>query len=146
MIDTEQRVGQVMARLRERGYRMTPQRAAIVNAMVSSEHHPNAEQVYAEVRELFPMMSLATVYKTIGVLRDLHEVAELPVSCEGVRFDARRPDPHPHLICSRCGDVIDVAVENVERLVRQVSESTGYDIVGYPLQLWGICPRCRAES
>lgn len=145
-MDTEQRVDEVMARLREQGYRMTPQRVAIVSAMVRSEHHPNAEQVYAEVRELFPMISLATIYNTIGVLKDIGEVAELPVSGEGVRFDARRPDPHPHLICSRCGDVIDIKVENIEQLVRQVSESTGYEIVGHPLQLWGLCPRCRAES
>lgn len=146
MEEVKERIADVTKRLRECGYRMTPQRAAIINTLVTSEHHPSAEGVYEAVRESFPMITLATVYKAIGVLKELGELAELHVTNGGAHFDARRPYPHPHLVCACCGDVIDVHVANVEQIVLEVAESTDYEIVGHQLYFWGLCPRCRDKS
>ena len=146
MNQVQTHVDAVIEHLRACGYRVTPQRATIIKALIASERHPSAEGIYEEVRESFPMMSLATVYKTIAVLKELGEVTELHVIEGGTHFDAHRPYRHPHLICASCGDVIDVHVENVDQIVQEVAESTGYEIMGRQLDLWGLCPRCQAKA
>ncbi len=74
-----ERLDQVMQRLREHGYRLTPQRMAIVRAVVQSTSHPTADEIYHQVAADFPMLSLATVYKTMNVLSEIGEVLEMEV-------------------------------------------------------------------
>ena len=62
--------------LRSRGYKATPQRIAICRIALNSRAHPSAQQVHAEVKKIHPTVSLATVYKTLEVLRDLDLVQE----------------------------------------------------------------------
>jgi Fur family peroxide stress response transcriptional regulator len=100
-----ERVAAVARRLRERGYRFTPQRMAIVQAILESRNHPSAEEIYRQVSAVFPMISLATVYKTLEVLKDIGEIAELSVGGR-TRYDGN-PQPHIHLVCERCHSVTD---------------------------------------
>ncbi|MGQ9586215.1 MAG: Fur family transcriptional regulator [Anaerolineae bacterium] len=143
---TEARLDELIARLRERGYRLTPQRMAVLKAMVSSHEHLAIEQIYERVRADFPMTSLATIYKTVALLKDMGEVVELNLGDDCSRYEARDPTPHPHLVCVRCRQVVDLEPTLLDELSQKVAWRTGYRIMGYRLNFFGHCPECQKQE
>jgi Fur family peroxide stress response transcriptional regulator len=91
-------------------------------------------------------MSLATVYKTLDVLKDIHEVLELGFGDDANRYDGRHPGPHPHLICVQCHKIIDPDVNLADKLIHQVSQLSGFRIVGHRFDIYGVCPKCQQQS
>jgi Fur family peroxide stress response transcriptional regulator len=137
-------VGDIVARLRARGHRLTPQRYAVVRALVEGGEHPSAEQLFQRITADYPMMSPATVYKTLDALKQAGEVLELEFREGPNRYDANMPTPHPHAVCTRCGRIDDVAVDQIESSVSDAATQTGYRISGYRLDYYGLCPSCAA--
>ena len=97
------RLDAMVAHLRREGHRISPQRLEILRALAESPDHPSAESLYRRLLPRFPDMSLATVYKTIAALKQCGEILELQFSDRDNRYDAKRPEPHPHCICLECG-------------------------------------------
>ena len=96
------RVNEIVGRLRERGYRLTRQRYAVVRALVEGGEHPTAEQLFHLVSDAYPMMSRATVYKTLDTLNAADEVLELEFRERPNRYDANIPSAHtPRSFCVR---------------------------------------------
>jgi len=142
----ETRLEKTIAKLRERGHRLTPQRVAVLRILVSSEDHPSAEQIHERVKVDFPMTSLATVYKTVAVLKEMGEVLELGFCDDSNRYDGRNSCPHPHLICVECKSIVDIDVAGLSDLPQQVAQRTGYRIVGHRFDFFGVCPRCQEDE
>lgn len=129
--------------LKERGYRVTPQRLAVIDALVDSRTHPSAEEVHARLVAHYPTMSLATVYKTLTMLKKEGMVLELEFSELPNRYDVARPGPHPHVICTGCGAVIDPHDYDMGDILRSVAEETGFAISSHRLDFYGLCPQCQ---
>jgi Fur family peroxide stress response transcriptional regulator len=146
MVEPQARLEELIARLRERGHRLTPQRVAVLKALISNKEHPSAEQIHERVKTDFPMTSLATVYKTVAVLKEMGEVLELGFSDDSNRYDGGCPHPHPHLICIKCKRIIDVDVAAMSELPQKVTQRTGYRIVSHRLDFLGICPQCQKNE
>jgi len=140
-----ERLERLVTRLREQGYRLTPQRRAVLRVLAESREHPSAEQVYARLRDEFPGISLGTIYKTAALLRDQGELYEIAFSDGGSRFDVREPKPHPHLVCVRCRSVTDLDLPCAQPDWADVARLTGYQIVSQRLDFFGICPRCQGQ-
>jgi len=132
----------MLEKLKERGFRITPQRLAVLEVLSRSEGHPSVEAIYAKVRARFPTVSLATIYKTIGVLKEIGEVLELSFPDGGNRYDGHRPYPHPHLICTRCGAIFDPDLSSLHDLTREVAAETGFQIYTHRLDFFGVCRSC----
>jgi len=145
-IETEGRVGELVRKLRASGQRLTPQRLAVLRALVESEAHPSAEHIYREVLPLYPMMSLATVYKTIDVLKDMGEILELEFRDGANRYDANIPEPHPHVVCTACGSIQDLDVGDVGALTAQAGALSGYSSIRTRLDFYGLCPSCNSTA
>jgi Fur family peroxide stress response transcriptional regulator len=137
------RLDDVVAKLRSAGYRITPQRLAIVKILIDSEEHPSVEQIYRQVQEEFPTTSLATVYNTLERLKEVGEVLELPCS-GGSRYDGLNPHSHPHLRCTVCGAIEDVDID-LGSAAEEVAARRGYADVHYRLGFHGVCPRCQKK-
>jgi Fe2+ or Zn2+ uptake regulation protein len=133
---------QISEALRERGMRVTPQRLAVLEAVRGSHTHLSAEEVYEEVRRRIPSISLGTVYKALGELRDVGQVRALQIAGK-FRFDGG-VGPHSHLVCQRCHRVEDVGVDAEVTLAPEARR--GYELLGVEVSFWGICPGCREES
>jgi Fe2+ or Zn2+ uptake regulation protein len=133
---------QLYEALKERGMRVTPQRMAVLEAVRDSHAHLSAEEVYEEVRRRIPNISLGTVYKALGELRDVGQVRVLQVSGK-LRFDGGA-GPHSHLVCQRCHRVEDVGVDVEVTLPEEARR--GYQLLGVEVSFWGICPRCSEQS
>lgn len=138
------RLEELIDRLRERGCRLTPQRRAVLQILVESRDHPTVEQIYEQVRQDFPMTSLATVYKTVALLKEMGEVREIGFGEGGNRYDGFDPSPHPHLVCVECGRIVDLDLPTLGDLPQTVGRETGYRIIEHRVDFFGVCPQCQA--
>lgn len=131
---------ELVTTLRAQGHRLTPQRLAVLRVLVGSADHPSVEQIYEQVRRQHPMISRATIYKTVETLKEMAQVLELEFSGASNRYDGRRIDPHPHLVCRGCGSIRDLELPALTREAAAVAEKTGYELLGHRLDFYGLCP------
>ena len=143
MGETAVRLELILKKLKETGHRITPQRIAILQILAESRGHPSVEDIYEKVRVNFPTTSLATVYKTITVIKELGEVLELEFSYGHNRYDGNNPYPHPHLICMKCREIVDPDLSSLADLTQELTADTGYNILSHRLDFYGICPKCQ---
>jgi Fur family peroxide stress response transcriptional regulator len=127
--------------LRSKGYKATPQRIAICRMALNSRAHPSAQEVYYEVKKIHPTMSLATVYKTLEVLRDLDLVQEINLPKGQARFDSYMT-PHINLICLKCGTITDLDDMTIKEITRKVTASTKFKPTRQRMDVYGICQKC----
>jgi Fur family peroxide stress response transcriptional regulator len=144
--EVQNRVGQMLEKLRNRGFRITPQRLAVLEVLAASEDHPSVESIHTQVLRRFPTTSLATVYKTVALLKETREVLELGFADRSSRYDGHKPYPHPHLICTRCGAIIDPDLSSLHDLTREVADETGFQILTHRLDFFGVCRDCQGSG
>lgn len=141
-----ERVGFLRAKLAESGCRITPQRIAVLDALLNGLSHPTAEEIHVEVLKVSPTTSLATVYKTLDTLKALGEVQELDFGGGRAHYDGVDPVSHPHVVCTRCGRIEDVRLGHGTMLIDRASESSGYRLSTERLEFFGLCPGCREPA
>ncbi len=139
------RIEQMVTKLREHEFRVTPQRMAVLRVLASSGH-PSVEMIYEAIRSEFPTTSLATVYKTVHVLKEVDEVLEIAFPDGSNRYDGTNPHPHPHVICTRCKKIVDSELESLKDITRTVGDETGFDILTHRLDFFGICGDCKRKK
>ncbi|MGQ9477994.1 MAG: Fur family transcriptional regulator [Candidatus Bipolaricaulia bacterium] len=133
----------LLAHLRGEGFKLTPQRLAIIE-LLEGGGHPSAEEIYASLSQRYPMLSRATVYNTLEVLKELGEVAELRIESQAARYDLKTA-PHSHFLCRRCGRLLDLeAPPELEGLLGR--ELEGHRIEEVQIYLYGLCARCLKEE
>ena len=145
MPDPKVRFDELIAALKERAFRLTPQRIELVRLIARSEGHPSAAQLFSKIKNRFPTMSHATVYKTLALLKEMNQVLEIDLRDDS-HYDGNRPDPHPHLICTKCNKIEDGNLDLDPLSVRKLEETSGYLIVRPQITFYGICPDCRKSS
>jgi Fur family transcriptional regulator, peroxide stress response regulator len=127
--------------LRNKGYKATPQRIAICRIAIHSREHPTAQSIYNDVKKVHPTVSLATVYKTLQVLRDLGLIQELNLPQVQARFDPYLK-PHVNLICQQCGKIEDLDDPTAREISERVSTATKFKPNGQRIDVYGICQKC----
>lgn len=137
------RLDYMVERLKENGFRITPQRIAIVEILANSCEHPGVEQIFREVTKKFPTTSLATIYKTVTLLKELGEIMEMGFGDESNRYDGKNPRPHPHIMCVKCRSITDPDLSSLNEMSKELSAETGYKIVSHRLDFFGVCPNCQ---
>jgi len=145
-MDVNARTDQMMARLREEGYKITPQRIAIVKVLAESKGHPSVERIYETVQGVFPTVSMATIYRNVMIIKALGEVLELGFADGSNRYDGNKPYPHPHMICINCKRVTDPEVGSLEDMTQTLSAETGFQIISHRLDFFGICRSCQRKK
>lgn len=131
--------------LKESGVRITPQRHAVLEFLLTSETHPTADEIYRALEPKFPSMSVATVYNNLRILKELGLVQELTYGDDSSRFDSS-PEQHYHIICEECGKIVDFhypTLDEIESLAERVS---GFQINSHRMELYGVCDECVLEK
>lgn len=131
--------------LRDNGFKVTPQRLAIYNVLSATKAHPSAEMIFNELQPFYPTMSLATVYKTIEILKEIRLVQALNVGEDSFRYDANTAN-HPHVRCMSCGRVDDLDNIDSRNFINEVADSTTYRLTGQQFYFFGVCPECQKKS
>ena len=121
-------------------------RQAILDALLETHTHPSAEQLYQRLKPRYPDLSLGTVYRNLSLFADRGDVLRLgPVHGQD-RFDGRT-DPNAHLLCTRCGQILDVELPpEAETLSAAVARATGAAVSSYSLFFRGLCAECRQKA
>lgn len=128
--------------MRERGVRVTPQRAHIWRVLVESGGHFSAEEVWERVRDTLPGLELSTVYRSLEALRVVGLVAESRLP-EGPRIFEARPASHPHLVCEGCGEISHPEPEVDRRLLEALSAGPkGFEVRELHVAARGRCAEC----
>ena len=143
---SEKRFQQMLGKLKSLDFRITPQRLAVLRILAASEDHPTAEQIFEKVKVEFPTTSLATIYKTIALLKGLNEVLELGFPDGSNRYDGNKPFPHPHVICTRCRKIMDPELMSLDELKDEISKKTGFRIQHHRLDFFGVCQECQEDT
>lgn len=131
--------------LRERGYRVTVQRLAVLRA-VRSAPHATADMIAESVRAEVGLVSLQAVYDVLGVLVDIGLVRRIQPAGSPARFEARVSDNHHHVICRSCGRVADVDCAVGSAPCLTAVDDSGYEIDEAEVIYWGRCPDCQAQQ
>ena len=142
-VKIEQRLNQMLSKLKEHDFRLTPQRLAVLKVLAVSEGHPAVERIYETVRADFPTTSIATIYKTVNLLKQLNEVLELGFPDGSNRYDGHKPYPHPHVICIECKKIIDPNLGSLKDLTNEVIKETGFQILNHRVDFFGTCRDCQ---
>jgi len=144
--NTKERLESLVKKLREKGYKLTPQRYEILRFLASTKMHPTVEDVYREVRKKHPMVGLATVYKTLEMLRSLNEIQEVGSAEGATRYDGANPEPHAHFVCLKCKKVSDVEGLPLADLFQMVEEMTQKQVFSHRIEFYGLCGVCKPAS
>lgn len=130
--------------LQERGYRLTPQRLMILEAVESSPNHASAEEIYDHVRAKYPYINISTIYRTLELFRDLSIVTETDLG--GVkRYHPVGDGQHHHLVCRDCGNLTELDDQILAPVKEQILQEYGFRADLSHLAILGLCARCRHE-
>lgn len=131
--------------LRQRGFKVTPQRLAVMRA-VSARPHLTAEEVVELVRADIGAISTRAVYDAVGVLADIGLLRRIQPAGSAARFEDRVGDNHHHLICRDCGRMVDVDCAVGLTPCLAAADDAGYQIDEAEVIYWGHCPDCRQDG
>jgi len=132
---------QLIAKLRESGAKVTPQRLAICKIILSSKEHPTADQIFEKVKKTHPTISLATVYQTLHLLSQIGMLQELGFSGCISRYD---PDTsfHINVVCPKCGKIQDYKTEGMKRIWTQIIKELEFKPIGQRVEVYAYCDKC----
>ena len=133
--------------LRERGFRLTPQREMVLSVMHEREGFATAEEIYAGVQALSSSVDISTVYRTLDLLQAFQVVAVVDPGDGQRRYELLGVHgPHLHLVCHACGKVINTDFEAARPLVDRLEERYAFEADLERLTIPGLCQACRAAG
>jgi len=134
---------QLITKLHEKGLKkITPQRLAICEYVLSNKEHPTVEQVYHAVQKKYPTLSLATVYKTLHLLTEIELLQELGFHDGIIRYDSDT-SPHVNIVCQNCGMIQDYKSESVQKFLSQITRELNRPLIRQHLEIYTFCDRCK---
>lgn len=130
-------------RLRAARKRITPQRRLVLSVLAETDGHLDAHDIYERGRSQDARLSLSTVYRTLGILKETGVIRELHLDQEHHLYELDGKDEHSHLVCLSCGRVIEVDSVPFAEAATAVGETHGFEIASAQVELAGYCARCR---
>ena len=128
--------------LRSRGYRMTPQRMAILHVLRHEGTHLSPAEVYKKARKELPGLTEPTIYRTLEFLADIALVRPSYSSSGHLTYQIAGSDHH-HIVCRNCGGEIEVEHTLLESLYRLLETTSGYRSIDSHVTFFGVCPKCQ---
>ena len=143
----EQTEKEILARLREEGYKLTPQRRAVLKIIARSHEHLTPAEIYDRVKSEYPHTGLVTVYRTLDTFAKLGVICEVNPEGSSRSYLIRRESRHHHhLVCSGCGAVVEFTTHALKELEQRLAQNTGFCIEDHFLEFVGRCPNCQQTA
>ena len=138
--------------LREKGLKVTSQRLMVLNILSAhGDEHLTVEEIYDLAKEESPEIGLATIYRTVQVLLELHVIEKVTFDDGFARYELNGEETgsghrHHHAICTQCGKVYSLERDLLDTLEKQVFESLGFEVTDHEVKLYGLCSACRRKA
>lgn len=139
----EEQKARFLAYLVHQGLKLTRQRQAVVNEIFSDNGHFEAEELVERLKRQSPRVSRATVYRTLELLQECQLVEKLDFGTHRSFYERVSPDGHhDHLICTRCGNVIEFHNDRLEALQQEICGNFDFRESYHSLRIFGLCSKC----
>lgn len=138
--------------LREKGLKVTSQRLMVLNILSThGDEHLTVEEIYDLAKEESPEIGLATIYRTVQVLLELHVIEKVTFDDGFARYELNGEETgsghrHRHAICTQCGKVYSLETDLLDTLEKQVFKSLGFEVTDHEVKLYGLCSACRRKA
>lgn len=138
--------------LREKGLKVTSQRLMVLNILSAhGDEHLTVEEIYDLAKEESPEIGLATIYRTVQVLLELHVIEKVTFDDGFARYELNGEETgsghrHHHAICTQCVKVYSLETDLLDTLEKQVFESLGFEVTDHEVKLYGLCSACRRKA
>jgi len=131
--------------LRSRGYRITPQREMIIEAIAHGGYHIDAEEVFANIQQRTRAVNIATVYRTLDLLVEQGLASRIDLGEGRVIYATYQHGPHIHLVCRQCGQVTDANHDLLSSLNHQLQTEYKFAADLQHISVLGLCTECQAK-
>ena len=127
-----------------KGLKSTRQRDMILDCFLSCDQHLSTEELYLKLKESMPGIGFATVYRTLKLFAESGIAREIQFGDGQTRYEhLHAGEHHDHLVCTRCGAIMEFENETIEKLQAEVARNHGFTIMNHKLELYGICAKCK---
>lgn len=131
--------------LKQHGYKITPQRRAVINTVVASEEFLTAQHIWTKVKENYPTVSFDTIYRNISLLVKLGLLNEISKPTAGSVYELATTHHH-HMICQNCGCMECIDCCPLDEAVLAEASGKGFEITSHRVEFYGRCSKCRAKE
>lgn len=146
----ENRIERIKSALQEAKYKLTPQREVTVRVLLENEKdHLSAEDVFMKVKDKYPEIGLATVYRTLELLSDLKVLDKINFGDGVSRYDLRKEGAnhfHHHLVCMECGSVEEIEEDLLAEAEKIVEKDYNFKVKDHRLTFHGVCIKCQEKE
>ncbi|GAB4530270.1 MAG: transcriptional repressor [Anaerolineae bacterium] len=132
--------------LHDKGYRVTPQRLIVLDAVCAHKGHATLADIQASVYEMDPTIDRSTIYRALDVLQEVGLIVEAEIGETGKVYRVAGEADHLHLVCVSCGQVMTVSVDGMMPFLQHFRDTYGFDVQSDHLVLKGFCQDCRTSS
>lgn len=132
--------------LRSHGYRVTPQRMTILDAICEGKGHSTLGAIYARARKQDAQIDMSTVYRAVELFQTLGLVVSVDFDGHEKGYEIAKPEPHHHLVCKICKQEFDIDNLAVSDFYERLRSDYGYDVTMDHLVLTGVCPNCQKKT
>lgn len=134
--------------LRDNGLKFTKQREILLQTLYHNDGHFTPERLYVYIKELHPGLNLgiATVYRTLNLLEESELVTSISFGSQGKKFELANKPHHDHMICRKCGKIIEFEDNTIEKRQISIAKEHGFKLTGHMMQLYGICAECDKKA
>ncbi len=143
---------ETVQRLRQKGYRLTPQRLAVLEAIKAGPGHMSVNDVLAHVQAQYPTLTVPTVYRILQWLKGVNLVAETDLGAGCHIYEYIADHHHHHLVCTQCNKIIDYTdfIDDEVELLNQTEKGLGqkykFKITNHLIQFYGVCEKCNGKA
>jgi len=149
-VDTKNEMINIQNCMHEAGFKLTPQRHAIVKVLLDHhQEHLSAEEIYVELLRVSAAFGLATVYRTLDILTSLNLLTRVSFEDGVARYDLRTEDPahfHHHLVCTQCGKTVEIHEDLLGDVEKVVLRQYHFQVSDHRLTFLGLCQDCQNKQ
>ncbi|MCD8543634.1 MAG: Fur family transcriptional regulator [Sulfurospirillum cavolei] len=133
--------------LKQNGLKYTKQREVVLKTLYEKNEHFTPEDLYIFLKNSYPELNIgiATVYRTLNLLEESNMVTSLSFGVAGKKFELANKPHHDHMICKRCGLIIEFENDKIEQLQLEIARTHHFRLTSHLMQLQGICEKCVQE-
>ena len=131
--------------LKDAGYRLTPQRMMVLQAIGDGRGHLTAEAIHQRAMKTYPYLDIATVYRILQLLKRLHLVTEIDPGEGSAQYEVSEPNKHHHMVCRECGRTLDLSPSYLEELRTRLMEEFGFVPDLEHFTVGGTCAHCARD-
>ncbi|GAB6116815.1 transcriptional regulator ZurR [Thermoanaerobacter brockii subsp. lactiethylicus] len=133
---------EAIKKLKEHNYKLTPQRELILDIMLNQQGYLSVREIYEKVKEVFPQVSIDTVYRNLSLLKDINILNETTIG-NNIMYVMRK-EIHSHTMrCLKCGKIFELDICPLELWVNQIKD---FEVVDHKIEIVGYCKNCRSNK